>query len=55
MTEPTPDLGAPTDVDAAELDLEAPVDPPATSDPQEMVDGDDELGGTGGKNAGGAG
>ena len=55
MTEKKPDLGDGTDIDAAELDVEAPVEPPATSDPEEMVDGDDALGGTAGGNAGGAG
>ena len=52
----TPDIGKGTDIDAAELDVEAPVeDPPATSDPEEFVDDDETLGGTGGENAGGAG
>jgi hypothetical protein len=55
MTEETPDLGPGADITAADLDVEEPVDPPATSDPAEMVDGDDALGGTGGGNAGGAG
>ena len=55
MTEQNPGLGEPTDIDAAELDVEAPVDPPATSDPEQLVDDGEELGGTGGKNAGGAG
>ena len=54
MTEGTPDLGKGTDIDAAELDVEKPVDTPATSDEDEFV-GDDSMGGTGGKNAGGAG
>ena len=55
MSESTQDLGPGTDVDAAELDVEAPVDPPATSDESEFVDDDATLGGTGGENAGGAG
>jgi hypothetical protein len=55
MSEQIPDLGKGTDIDAAELDVEAPVAPPATSDASAMVDGDDQLGGTGGGNAGGAG
>jgi hypothetical protein len=55
MTEQTPDLGKGTDIDAAELDVEAPVEPPATSDPTQRTDDDGELGGTGGANAGGAG
>ena len=54
MTEPTPHLGKGKDIDAAELDVEAPVDPPATSDEDEFVE-DETLGGTGGKNAGGVG
>jgi len=56
MSEQTPDLGKGTDIDAAELDVEAPVaDPPATSDAQEYVEDGEGLGGTGGLNAGGAG
>lgn len=56
MTEQTRDLGKGTDIDAAELDVEAPVeDPPATSDPAELTEDGEDLGGTGGKNAGGAG
>ena len=55
MTEQTPDLGKGTDIDAAELDVEAPVDPPATSDPEQLAEDGEDLGGTGGKNAGGAG
>ena len=56
MSENTPGLGEGTDIDAAELDVEAPVEePPASSDPAEYVDSDDALGGTGGENAGGAG
>lgn len=54
MTEQMPNLAAGTDIDAAELDVEAPVDPPATSDEDQFID-DDSMGGTGGKNAGGAG
>ena len=55
MTEQTPDLGQGTDIDAAELDVEAPVEPQATTDPAERTDDDGSLGGTGGANAGGAG
>ena len=56
MSESTPDLGKGTDIDAAKLDVEAPVaDPPATSDAEEYVDNGESLGGTGGLNAGGAG
>jgi len=56
MSEQTPDIGAGTDIDAASLDVEAPVEElPATSDPEEYVDNDETLGGTGGENAGGAG
>lgn len=52
----TPELGTGTDIDAAELDVDAAVDePPATSDPQEYVEDGEGLGGTGGENAGGAG
>ena len=54
MSESTPDLAPGTDVDAAELDVEAPVEKPATSDEAEFVD-DATLGGTAGENAGGAG
>lgn len=63
MTEPTPDrpstvptAGSGTDIDAAELDLEAGAgdDVPATSDPEQLVD-DETLGGTGAGGAGGAG
>ncbi|MDT7543904.1 MAG: hypothetical protein QOE99_14 [Actinomycetota bacterium] len=50
-----PDLGEGTDIDAAELDLDAPTDPPATSDATEYVEDGETLGGTGGLNAGGAG
>ncbi len=50
------DLGAGTDISAAELDVEggADGDVPATNDPDEFVD-DSTLGGTHGENAGGAG
>ena len=41
-----------TDVSADPADLET-TDVPATSDPEQMTDGDDELGGVGGQ--GGAG
>lgn len=63
MTEPTTDrpsavpaAGSGTDIDAADLDLEAGAgdDVPATSDPEQLVD-DETLGGTGGDSAGGAG
>ena len=54
MSESTPNLAEGTDIDAAELDVEAPVDTPATSDEDEFVD-DATLGGTAGENAGGAG
>lgn len=53
MTEPdSPDLAPGTDVIAGPLDDSA--DTPASSDPDQMTDGG-EMGGTGGKNAGGAG
>ena len=55
MTKQPPDLGKATDIDTDDLDVEAPVDPPATSDPDAFVEDDDSLGGTGGGNAGGAG
>lgn len=56
MTERTPDLGEGTDVDASDLDVEAPVpDLPASSDPEQLEEGGADLGGTGGGNAGGAG
>jgi hypothetical protein len=56
MTEQTPELGEGTDIDAAELDVKAPVeDPPATSDAEEYLEDGETLGGTGGLNAGGAG
>ncbi|MHB8960606.1 MAG: hypothetical protein ACYDAN_13380 [Candidatus Limnocylindrales bacterium] len=55
MTQPENDpaeLEQGTDVTAGPLDGSA--DTPASSDPDEMTD-DGEMGGTGGKNAGGAG
>jgi hypothetical protein len=55
MSEQTPEIGEATDIDAAELDLDAPVDPPATSDAEEFLEDGETLGGTGGLNAGGAG
>ena len=55
MTEQTPELNKGTDVDAAELDVEAPVDPPATSDAKAFDEEGDGSGGTGGRNAGGSG
>ena len=54
MTDQPADLGPATDIDTDDLDVEAPVDPPETSDPAEYVE-DEDLGGTGGGNAGGAG
>jgi hypothetical protein len=55
MSEQTPDLGTGTDIDAAELDVDAPVDPPATSDAEQYVEDGETFGGTGGLNAGGTG
>jgi hypothetical protein len=55
MTEQTPALGKGTDIDTADLDVEAPVDPPATSDAEEFREDGESLGGTGGLNAGGSG
>ena len=55
MSDQTPEIGDPTDIDAAELDLDAPVDPPATSDAEEYREDGETLGGTGGLDAGGAG
>ncbi len=55
MSEKPPELEPGTDVDPGDLDLSAPVEPVASSDPEAMVDGDTELGGVGGANAGGAG
>lgn len=54
MSEQPSDLGPATDIDTDDLDVEAPVEPPATSDPKQFVE-DDTLGGTAGGNAGGAG
>jgi hypothetical protein len=55
MTE-TPDLGKGTDINAAELDVDAPVeDPPPSSDAEEYREEGETLGGTGGLDAGGAG
>ena len=52
----TPGLGKGTDIDAADLDVEAPVEePPASSDAEEYLEDGETLGGTGGLNAGGAG
>lgn len=51
----SPALGEGTDIDAAELDLDAPVDAPATSDAEQYVEDGETLGGTGGPDAGGAG
>jgi hypothetical protein len=50
-----PEVGEGTDIDAAQLDLDSPTDPPATSDATEYVEDGETLGGTGGLNAGGAG
>ena len=55
MTEQTPDVREGTDIDAADLDVEAPVEPPATSDAKAFDDEGDGSGGTGGRNAGGSG
>jgi hypothetical protein len=51
-----PQVGAGTDVSAADLDVEAGAgdDVPATNDPEQFAD-DSTLGGTHGENAGGAG
>ena len=55
MSEPA-GLGEGTDIDAADLDVEAPVDdPPASSDAEEYREDGETLGGTGGLDAGGAG
>lgn len=48
------ELGPGTDV-KADLDDLGEHERPATSDPAEMRDGETDLGGTGGENAGGAG
>jgi hypothetical protein len=50
-----PEVGEGTDIDAADLDVEAPADPSATSDATEYAEDGETLGGTGGLNAGGAG
>jgi hypothetical protein len=56
MSEQPPDIGPGTDINAAQLDVETPVeDPPPTSDAEEYVEDGETLGGTGGLNAGGAG
>ena len=56
MSEQTPELGEGTDIDAAKLDVEAPVeDPPASSNAEEYIEDGETLGGTGGLDAGGAG
>jgi hypothetical protein len=45
-----------TEVDSATANIDAlPDERPATSDPDQMVDTPDELGGTGGPDPGGAG
>jgi hypothetical protein len=49
-----PPLAAGTDIDGADLDVEADVETPATSDPDEFTE-DSDLGGTHGPSAGGAG
>jgi hypothetical protein len=56
--EPTTGLpvGPGTDISVDPADLAEPTDDtPATSDPAEMDENGEELGGTGGENAGGAG
>ena len=55
MSEQTPHIGQGTDIDAADLDLDEPVEPTATSDAEEYVEDGETLGGTGGIDAGGAG
>jgi len=55
MTEQTPELGEPTDIDSDALDLDAPVEPSPTSDATEYAEDGETLGGTGGLDAGGAG
>lgn len=55
MSQRSPGLGKGTDIDAADLDLNKPVDPVATSDEDEYVPDGQTLGGTGGPDAGGAG
>lgn len=53
-SEPAADLAPGTDVEAGSAGG-APDERPATSDPDQMVDTPDELGGTGGPDPGGAG
>ena len=56
MSQQTPEFGEPTDIDAAELDVEAPVDEPLpTTNAEEYAEDGETLGGTGGLDAGGAG
>jgi hypothetical protein len=55
MSEQTPELGEPTDIDAADLDLAAPTGPSPTSDAEAYAEDGETLGGTGGLDAGGAG
>ena len=38
MSEQTPEIGEATDIDADKLDLQAPVDLPATSDAEEFLE-----------------
>jgi hypothetical protein len=52
QTDPAPVLDG-TDISADPADLDEAPDVPATSDPEQMTDGDDELGGVAGQ--GGAG
>lgn len=49
-----PDLARSTDIEVG-AGAKAPAERPATSDPEQMVDTPDELGGTGGPDPGGAG
>jgi hypothetical protein len=51
----SPDLGEGTDIDAAELDIDADRELPATSDETAYREEGETLGGTGGVDAGGAG
>jgi hypothetical protein len=55
MTEQTPELGEGTDIDAADLDVDEPTEPTATSNANEYVEEGETLGGTGGLDAGGSG
>jgi hypothetical protein len=57
MTQPqdSPQVFEGTDISVEPEELKAKEATPATSDPEQMTGGDDELGGTGGENAGGAG